>query len=541
MTSPAHARRAPEPPQNPQEYAQPADQRKRGPQNLRAISAESAETHARTALTATTPVDLGTPTGLPAFPVHALPDVIADMVTAVAESKQVDVGMPAVMTLGVLAATTCGRVQVLPRPGWTEEANLFVLVCADPSERKGPVERELRRPLDEATAELIGQAAVAQREAELTRQVASDVATAAVNRAAKLDDPGKRDQALAEALDLDAAARAIDVPPVPKLVAGGDITPEALAEVMHRHGGRITILDTEGGFFDRLAGLYSNGIKNLDAVLHGYSGEPVEVNRRSGAELIPRAGLSLALMVQPVVVDKLTSDPEMAGRGLLARFLYANPPSLVGRRRTGRHVPPVPAEIAAAYTARIGGLATELAAWTDPAQLHFTYDALDVLDPFEAAIEARQAPGADLAVTGPWAGKFVGNVIRLAGLLHLADHGPAGLRAAIGPEHTTAAIQIGDYFTAHAHTALAPRRAAVDDARYLLTHLQRRQLTEFTTRDLLTGLSRDRFPTKDTVLDALDILTQHGWITPLPVPTPTGPGRKPSPHHLVHPALWSQQ
>jgi hypothetical protein len=65
---------------------------------------------------------------------------------------------------------------------------------------------------------------------------------------------------------------------------------------MHRHGGRITIMDSEGGFFDRLAGLYSNGVSNLDAVLHGYSGEPHEVNRRGSTELIPRAGLALALM-----------------------------------------------------------------------------------------------------------------------------------------------------------------------------------------------------------------------------------------------------
>ena len=223
---------------------------------------------------------------------------------------------------------------------------------------------------------------------------------------------------------------------MPKLVAGGDITPEALAEVMHRHGGRITILDTEGGFFDRLAGLYSNGVKNLDAVLHGYSGEPVEVNRRSGSELIPRAGLSLVLMVQPVVVNRLVADSEMVGRGLLARFLFSTPPSLVGRRRTGRDVPAIPTAIADAYHQRIHALAVELAAWTDPAQLTFTPEALDVLDPYEAAIERRQAPGADLAVTGPWAGKLVGNVIRVAGLLHLAEHGPAGLRRAIGPDTT---------------------------------------------------------------------------------------------------------
>ena len=306
---------------------------------------------------------------------------------------------------------------------------------------------------------------------------------------------------------------------------------------MHRHGGRITILDTEGGFFDRLAGLYSNGVKNLDAVLHGYSGEPVEVNRRSGSELIPRAGLSLVLMVQPIVVARLVADSEIVGRGLLARFLFSTPPSLVGRRRTGRSVPPVPDHVANAYAERIRALAVELAAWTDPARLTFTSDALDVLDPYEDAIEHRQAPGADLAVTGPWAGKLVGNVIRVAGLLHLAEHGSAGLRRAIGPDPIRSAIAIGDYFIAHARAVLAPRHGTVDDARYVLAYLRRQRLTAFSLAELHRALNRDRFPTRDTVQDVLDVLTEHRWVTELPNLKPSGVGRKPSPRYVVHAAL----
>jgi replicative DNA helicase len=460
------------------------------------------------------------------------------MVAAVAESVQVDPGSPGTFVLGALSAATCGRVQVVPRAGWVEDANLFTLVIAEPSERKGPVERPLRRPLDAATADLAARWGSAQREAEVTRSVAAKVAAAAAEKAAKITDPAGRDAALAEALDLDAASLAIDVPPVPKLLAGGDITPEALAEVMHRHGGRITIMDTEGGFFDRLAGLYSNGVKNLDAVLHGYSGETVEVNRRSGSELIPRAGLALALMVQPVVVAKLVSDTEMTGRGLLARFLYATPPSLVGRRRTGRSVPPIPAHIAAAYHERVHALAVELAAWTDPAQLTFTPSALDVLDGYEADVEARMGPGGDLAVTGPWAGKLVGNTVRLAGILHLADHGPAGLRAgSISPDTTHAAITLAGYYIAHARAVLAPSRGVLDDARHVLAYVRRHHLTGFTFAELHRGLARDRFPTRDMVQDAVDALTEHEWLAEVPDLAPPKPGRRPSPRYVTHPVL----
>ena len=92
----------------------------------------------------------------------------------------------------------------MPRPGWTEDANLFIKVIADPSERKGPVERELRRPLDTATTALAARWGVAQREAEITRSIAVKAAAVAAEKAAKVIDATGRADALAEALDLDA-------------------------------------------------------------------------------------------------------------------------------------------------------------------------------------------------------------------------------------------------------------------------------------------------------------------------------------------------
>jgi replicative DNA helicase len=553
MTTPAHPVGPPVPPRpglsvvRPTPAADLADQAPRRTGNRARNPTPTAEAPSpvveqiRAALAERAPVTLGGPVGLPAYPLDALPGVVRDMVAAVAQTVQVDPGMPGTFVLGTLSAATCGRVQVVPRPGWTDDVNLFTLVIAEPSERKGPVERALRAPLDDATAELTERWGAAAREAELTRQVAVRAAATAAEKAAKTTNPEERDKALKEAVDLDKDIAAIDVPAVPRLLAGGDITPEALAEIMHHHGGRMTVMDTEGGFFDRLAGLYSNGVKNLDAVLHGYSGERVEVTRRGTTELIPHAGLALVLMVQPVVVGKLVNDSEMSGRGLLARFLYATPPSLIGRRRTGRDVPPVPAEVAAAYRDRVHALAVELAGWTDPARLRFTDDALDVLDAYEAEVEARMGPGGDLAVTGSWAGKLVGNTVRLAGVLHLAEHGPAGLRRGIDAATTTNAVTLAGYFIAHAHAVLAPRRGVLDDARHVLAYLQRHRLTGFTFADLHRSLSRDRFPTRDATQDAVDVLTAHGWLAELPDLSPPRPGRKPSPRYLTHPTLHPRQ
>jgi hypothetical protein len=38
-------------------------------------------------------------------------------------------------------------------------------------------------------------------------------------------------------------------------------------------------------------------------------------------------------MCQPRVIETIAANPDFKGRGLLARFLYAWPPSRVGRRK----------------------------------------------------------------------------------------------------------------------------------------------------------------------------------------------------------------
>lgn len=63
--------------------------------------------------------------------------------------------------------------------------------------------------------------------------------------------------------------------------------------------------------------------------------------------MYPSPALSAILTIQPSVLNEIMENTTMTGRGLIARFLYASPPSKIGSRIF--RAPPVPAEISEAY------------------------------------------------------------------------------------------------------------------------------------------------------------------------------------------------
>ena len=212
------------------------------------------------------------------------------------------------------------------------------------------------------------------------------------------------------------------MPPVPRWLVD-DATPEALAGLLATYG-RIALLSPEGDVFDQMAGRYNQGAgPNLGVYLKGHAGDLLKVDRRGRPpEYVERPCLTIGLAVQPEVLRGLAGRPGFGGRGLLARFLYSLPTSLVGRRQAG--APPVPPAVADRYALELQALAASLAvpAGDDkPALLALDQEAGELLLGFERELEPRLASGSgDLAHLAGWAAKLAGATCRLAGLLHLA-------------------------------------------------------------------------------------------------------------------------
>ena len=221
------------------------------------------------------------------------------------------------------------------------------------------------------------------------------------------------------ATDAAMAAEAITVPVVPRLVAD-DITSETAASLLAEQGGRLAVLSAEGGIFATLAGRYS-GVPNFEVFLKGHAGDMLRVDRKSReAEHVERPALTLGLALQPSVIRDLASNAGFRDRGLLARLLFSLPVDLVGNRIIGP--PQINPTIVQAYNDNLRAMVCALAEWTDPAALTLTPDAAALVLQLEKEVEPELRAGGKLGHIRDWASKYVGATIRLAGLLHLADH-----------------------------------------------------------------------------------------------------------------------
>jgi hypothetical protein len=480
-----------------------------------------------------TPISLSRVPTPPPFPTQALGGWASNMVEAVAEATQTDPGMAGTLLLGALAAAAGGHAEVEVRAGWREPVNLYVVAAAAPGTRKSAVFRALMDPLRAAERTLVDTISSSLLEATVQRDAARLAAEKASRRAGAAD-PAQRDDRLADAITAQASADAITVPTVPRLLAD-DITPEAMISLLAEQGGRLAVISAEGGLFDVLAGRYSK-TPNLDAALKGHAGDTLRVDRKGRPpEYVERPALTLALAVQPAVLETVGGIGEFVGRGLLARFLYVLPPSTVGRRKVGAD--PVPAAVATCYAERLEGLAVDLAAWKDPMLIMWTPAAAEIHLTAERNLEPRLGPAGDLSGAVEWAAKLMGAVARIAGLLHLAEHGGEAARHPITEETMRRALILGDYYIGHALAVFDLMGAdhSLDSARTVLAHLHARQVTEITVRDLLTALSRTRFPKVGDVAEALNVLAEYGWVQRMPPRERGSRGRPASPRYRVIP------
>jgi len=481
------------------------------------------------------PIPLGQARTLPAFPTEVLPVWVADQVRAVAEFTQTPLDLAGCIALAALSTAAGGRAVVEVRGSWREPVNLYTVTVLPPGSRKSAVFAAMTAPLLAAEKALAEQIKPIIVEAELAAKVAARSAEKAA-LAASNAGPHARDEMLAEASAAAMQADAITIPPLPRLIAD-DITSEQAASLLAEQGGRLAVLSAEGGIFATLAGRYS-GTPNLEVFLKGHAGDMMRVDRRSRpAEHIDNPALTMGLAVQPEVLRDIATMPGFRGKGLLARILFALPVNTVGYRKPG--APAVPVQVADAYTRNLAALVATLAEWTDPAVLPLTPQADAAVLAIEREVEPKLAPGAEWSHIVDWASKYTGAVVRLAGLIHLAEHLRDGWGRPITADTLARAATLGRYFAAHALAAFDDMGAdpVVEEARVVLAWLRKHAAPRITKRDVFSGVSRGRF-TKASDLDpALRLLEAHGYIQAEPQAERSGPGRRPSPAWLVHPEI----
>ena len=481
-------------------------------------------------------IPLGRGRHLPAFPAELLPCWVAEQAFAVAEFTQTPIDAAASIALACLSTAAGGRAEVEVRGSWREPTNLFTVVVLPPGSRKSAVFAAMVGPILMAEKALVERTAPAIIEAGLMAKVAGKAAEKAALAAANADTSG-RDTLIAEATAAAMNAEAITVPVEPQLVAD-DVTSETAQKILAEQGGRIAVLSPEGGIFATMAGRYS-GTPNLEVFLKGHAGDMMRVDRlsRDGGH-VDKPALTMGLAVQPEILRDIAGMPGFRGLGLLARILFSVPENTVGRRKVGAD--PIPTQIAAEYHANLHALVLTLAEWTDPAVLVLTPEANDAVLDIERQVEPRLAPGGAWAHIVDWGSKYTGAVVRIAGLIHLAEHLRDGWGTPVEADTIERASLIGEYYAAHALGAFDDMGAdlATRNARAILAWIERTNSRAFTKREVFRALKSSQLPTAGDFDGPLAVLEAHGYLRQLdPAAPKRAGGRPPSPSFLVNPEV----
>ncbi|MFD0557125.1 DnaB helicase-like protein [Stackebrandtia endophytica] len=478
------------------------------------------------------PVALTVERSMPAFPVDVLPDWVADMVSGVAEATATPTDLAGSLSLAALATATMGRVLVEPGPGWREQTSVFTCTALDPGNRKTAVFDEVSAPIWAAEAHVVEELTPQIVEAKVEKAIAIKAGEAAVTAAGKnSDDHGAVSDAKRATLD----AENIVVPAVPRFVTN-DPTPEAAKTLLAQQGGRVAVLDDEGGLFAQIAGRYS-GTPDLDVFLKGHAGGKLRIDRKSSEpEFVERAALTIGLAVQPEVIRDVASIPGFESRGLLARFLWSLPQSMVGYRPTSP--PPLNPTIRDRWNRRVRDLAITMWHTTTDTVLTLTPDAQAAVKKLSEYCEPRLRPDGEWRPILSWANKWVGAVVRIAGLLHIAEHLSSGdgWRRPINADTIDAAAMIGYYYATHALATWDHMHASsTGPATTVLNWLTKQRQPMWKQREIWRSI-RCQIRSTDELSAALQVLENHGYIR-IYQPERTGRGRRPSPHIHVHPSL----
>ena len=357
------------------------------------------------------------PPSLPPFPSHVLPTVLREWIEAEAEATQTPADLPGLLALAVCSAAIARKIEVAVRDSWREPVNLYVAVLLEPANRKSAVFSDATNPLRTAERESIEQnrSRIARESAQ--RRQAENRLRSLEKKAASKDDESVRNEAIAQA----EALADWPEPVLPRLIVD-DSTSEKLGIVLAEQDGRIASMSPEGGVFDLMAGLYSkSGMPQFGVYLMGHAGDDLRVDRVSRPTLfIRRPAITMALAIQPAVIEGLADKSAFRGRGLLARFLYAAPKSRIGERDSDP--PAMPNDVRRDYDATVKRLIElEPPQPSDDsdivgADLTLTVAAKLRLKEFLDEIEADLADCGRMETMRDWGGKLAGATIRLAAI-----------------------------------------------------------------------------------------------------------------------------
>ena len=462
-----------------------------------------------------------------------LPGIGRKFISELAEITQVDPALPGCLYFAALSACYGGRVAV-DLKSHKENCNQYI-ACELPSgERKSSTLDHITRPVYQYQKQKQDELRDKIREALNRRKVLEVRLTKLQKQAAGTNDVIDRNNLIQQAA---VVAEEIDknLVPVSPVYLVDDITTEKLGVLMAENKETMTIMSAEGGIFKLMNGLYSERDGNFDLYLKAHSGDSFSCHRL-GRESItmenPR--LTIGLAIRPDVLDEMGRNQHFRGRGLPARFLFSICATQAGFRQ--RQFKTLSTSLIEQYRDHIFSL-MNIPATT----LTMSPEASEVWDDFYNDIEHDLRAGEALENLRDWGSKLPGAVARIAGLLHIAKHGAAGVSKPISVDIVTGACVLGIYFRDHAIAAFNQmgEDARIKAAKKILSYLKRIRPIQFKGRDVLHHTYFNNRSMED-VMPGINILMERNYIRKL-VNEYSGKGRPAADNYEVNPKIYKNE
>lgn len=464
------------------------------------------------------------------WPKNVFPEPFNSFVNELSRSTETPIELASMLALSVVATVAQKHFQVCIKKGYSEPLCLWTIGILPPASRKTAVFSAVTRPLKEWEFEQKEQLTPIIESMNSKKKTVEIRIKELRNKAAKVGE-GKYDEIQSEIEQLEDEIK--DIPTIPQLWTG-DITPEHLGTIMSLNYEAMAVLSDEGGIFDILGGLYSEGKANIDLFLQAHAASSVRIDRGSRpAIFMDRPVLTIGLTVQPQIVKTVCNNKTFRGRGLLGRALYIFPKTNIGSRNCNEE--PMNEEVQSAYNVFIKTILEFESLNKALISLTLSPDAFKKWQEYSIAVEKLMSEDiGHLSHITDWAGKLPGAIARIAALIHIMRVGKSALNdTLVSLEDMTAAIRIGHALQSHALKTfdLIKEADSLQMARTIYAWVKEGKIEFFTLRDTYRTCTR-RYNKEIAVL-ATAILEEHEIIKAIE-PTAGKQGR-PSEKFIVNP------
>ena len=453
---------------------------------------------------------------VPEIPPDLLPGIFGEYAQSLADSLQVSPTMPTLFVLSVLSLALQRKFVVSPHgDDYAEPCCIWVAILADSGERKSAVLQRLLAPVLLWEAKEKEKMASEITEADTLRAINQRRIERLQGEGAKEDSPVRRGELVREIAELHEQTPEAKLP---KRLFTGDTTTERIQQMFVEQGGKMAVMSTEGGIFTVMAGMYSGGEAYVDVYLQAFSGDAVRVDRGSRTAIIDRPALTFGIGIQPGLIQDMQPNAKRKFRssGLFARFFWCYPASNIGKRDMARRGA-ISTELAGRYRAAVLGLLD-----IQPGTNNLGEEAEHVLTLSDAArngwvafaqkIENGQAEGGKLESLRDWCAKLPGGALRVAGLLHVAEHGYKN-STEINADTMRRAVRLCALLIPHAVSVfdMVGAGAGIEDAKILWSWIERQGDAEFKRNDIHRAF-HNRFAKVERLIAALDLLKGRSLI-----------------------------